>query len=274
VSKILHATVMVPTTSGRGPLLPLSVGSILSQTVADIEVFIMGDGVDEATRRLIHEMMRCDSRIRFFDNPKHERRGEPYRHAALAQARGRFVCYLCDRDLMMPNHLEVMGQLLQDADFAHTLISMMMPSGELQFAKAIDIADPADCRWIVQGWCSENGIPLSFGGHSMEMYRKLPHGWRTTPPQHHTDIYMWEQFLAQGQSRGRSGNVPTILYFAKYRRETWSVEQKREEIQRWSEQLAGPSWKEQLMQLVIDGLARDRLTKARQIRSLAAGVRP
>ena len=81
----LYATVMVPTTAGRGPLLPFSIGSILSQTVRDFELFIMGDGVDEATRRQIHDLMRRDARIRFFDYPKHERRGEPHRHAALAE---------------------------------------------------------------------------------------------------------------------------------------------------------------------------------------------
>src|SRR5690242_12643975 len=119
---------MIPTTSGRGALLPFSVGSVLAQTVADLEVFILGDGVDDATRCIIHELMRHDARIRFFDHPKHARRGEPHRHAALAQARGRIVTYLCDRDLMLPRHLEVMGELLRDADFAHTLITRVTPS--------------------------------------------------------------------------------------------------------------------------------------------------
>ena len=45
MSSELAATVVLPTTGDRGPLLPYSVGSILSQTVRNIEVFIMGDGV-------------------------------------------------------------------------------------------------------------------------------------------------------------------------------------------------------------------------------------
>ena len=124
----LYATVMVPTTAGRGPLLPISIGSILSQTVRDFELFIMGDGVDAATRIVIHDLMRHDARIRFFDHPKHERRGEPHRHAALAEARGKFICYLCDRDLMLPYHLEALEHLLCDSVFAHTLISRVMPN--------------------------------------------------------------------------------------------------------------------------------------------------
>jgi len=28
------------------------------------------------------------------------------------------------------------------------------------------------------------------------MYRKLPDGWRTTPEDNYSDVYMWEQFLS------------------------------------------------------------------------------
>ena len=38
--------------SGRAPLLPYSVGSVLAQTVRDLEVFIMGDGVDDEAGKL------------------------------------------------------------------------------------------------------------------------------------------------------------------------------------------------------------------------------
>ena len=265
----LYATVMVPTTAGRGPLLPFSVGSILSQTVLDFEVFIMGDGVDDATRRLIHDLMRRDARIRFFDYPKHERRGEPHRHAALAEARGKFICYLCDRDLMLPYHLETLENLLRDSDFAHTLIFRVMPTGELEFFNVVDVASPQDRNWIVQGFAPGNGIPLSFVGHSAAMYRSLPFGWRTTPPNHYTDVYMWQQFLAEQGCRARSGQTPSILYFPAYQRKGWTVEQKLAEIAPWAARLSVPGWLANMMQLVIDGPARDRLTRARQVRAMA-----
>ncbi len=238
----LYATVMVPTTAGRGPLLPFSVGSILAQTVADFEVFIMGDGVDDSTRQQIHELMRRDDRIRFFDHPKHERRGEPHRHAALAEARGKFICYLCDRDLMLPYHLEALEHLLRDSDFAHTLISRATPAGELEFFSLVDLASPHDRNWIAQGFCPENGVPLSFVGHSAAVYRSLPFGWRTSPPNKYTDIFMWEQFLAEQRCRARSGLTPSILYFPTYQRKGWTVEQKLEEITRWAARLGGPGW--------------------------------
>ena len=50
----MQATVILPTIAGRGALLPLSAGSVLAQSVADIELFIMGDGVDDAGRQQCH----------------------------------------------------------------------------------------------------------------------------------------------------------------------------------------------------------------------------
>lgn len=262
----LKATVLIPTIRDRGPLLPYSVGSVLAQTVPDIEVFIMGDGVDDETRRAIRDLMQRDSRIKFFDNPKHERRGEPHRHAALAQARGEIVCYLCDRDLMLPNHVETMGRLLTHADFCHTLISRVMPNGSLRFDTEIDIGWPADRRWILSRSCVENSIPLSFAGHTLKMYRRLPHGWRTTPEGRYTDVYMWEQFLARPECRTVSGTAPTILYFPRPKTNDWTVAKKLHELRRWSELVAVSDGNEWILQKMIDRLAADRLEIARERR--------
>ena len=98
----LTATVLIPTSIDRGPTLALAVDSVLRQTVRDLEVFIIGDGVHEVTREAARSLEKADSRVRFFDHPKHARRGEPYRHEALQEARGRVVCYLCDRDSICP----------------------------------------------------------------------------------------------------------------------------------------------------------------------------
>ncbi len=254
----------MPTMRDRGPLLPYSVASVLAQTIPDIELFIIGDGVDEETRGVIRALMQKDSRIRFFDHPKHARRGEPNRHAALAEARGEIVCYLCDRDLMLPEHVATMRALLAEADFAHTLIAHVLIDGKLELAKELDIGRPAHRRRISSRWGVANGIPLSFAGHTLDMYRRLPHGWRTTPERRYTDIYMWEQFLDRPECRARSGATPTILYFPRWRRGDWSIAQKTQELKSWSERMTRPDWKAGFLQQVIDGLEADRLEKARQ----------
>lgn len=267
----VDATVIIPTIAGRGPLLPYSIGSVLAQSITQIEVFVIGDGVDDEARQIIEELQAKDARIRFFDHGKHAGRGEPNRHTALAEAHGRIVCYLCDRDLMLPNHIETMLALLVEADFAHTLISAISPKGQPMFRTALHLADIEDRKWILEQACAENGIPLSFAGHTMEMYRKLPHGWRTTPPGKGTDVYMWEQFIAQPECRAISSSVPTVLYFPRYWRSEWTTDQKLHELKAWRQRMDAPDWSKQFAQFVIKGLADEHVRYGRRLRHI--GVR-
>ena len=81
-----EATILIPTTGNRGELLRYSVQSVINQTVKDFEILIVGDGVSDASRDVIAELRRKDSRIFFHDYPKHERRGEPYRHQVIKKS--------------------------------------------------------------------------------------------------------------------------------------------------------------------------------------------
>lgn len=262
----VQATVIVPTTGNRGPLLSYSVGSVLAQSVGDLEVFIMGDGVDDATRAVIAGLMSRDSRVRFFDHPKDVRRGEIHRHAALQEARGEIVCYLTDRDFMLPNHIAVMSELLSRADFGHTLRFSLPPDGVPRFEHHLDINDPAERK---SAPTVTRLIPLSFGGHTLRMYRDLPHGWRTTPVGKFTDFYMWEQFLAHPRCRTATSTKPTILYLKRGSHPGWPVEQRLAELKLWSERIASPIWLQEFEENVRDGAIRGRARIAQAARVAA-----
>jgi GalNAc5-diNAcBac-PP-undecaprenol beta-1,3-glucosyltransferase len=120
VARVFEATVVVPTYD-HGPTLRHSVGSALRQTVDDIEVLIVGDGMPDDAREVALELERSDERVRVLVNPKGESRGELHRHAALGEARGRLVFYLSDDDLWFPDHVESMTASLAaaGADFVH-----------------------------------------------------------------------------------------------------------------------------------------------------------
>jgi hypothetical protein len=77
---------------------------------------------------------------------------------------------------------------------------------------------------------------------------------------------MWEQFLADPECRAKSGTAPTILYFPRWRRNDWTVDQKAEKLKRWSDSMAAPDWNLRFLQQVIDGLEADRLEEARRRR--------
>ncbi|NET40033.1 MAG: glycosyltransferase family 2 protein [Cyanothece sp. SIO1E1] len=66
----LAATVLIPTSGDRAELVRLSLACILNQTIQDIEVFIIGDGVEGASKETLQAFAEQDSRVHFHDHPK------------------------------------------------------------------------------------------------------------------------------------------------------------------------------------------------------------
>ncbi|MEP2023208.1 MAG: glycosyltransferase family A protein [Reichenbachiella sp.] len=228
----VKATILIPTTKGRGPVLPYSVGSVLNQTVKEIEIFIIGDGVDDSTRKVIHDLQKKDTRITFFDHPKGPRRGEIYRHDALMNhAKGEIVCYLLDRDLYLSNHVETafeylinknhsfyVGRGLNLDEQGKVIFCRRMVSGKYDFKKLQDES--------VRGFFLFS--PVS---HTLESYRNLPFGWRTTPSKYRTDIYMWEQFISYDKKIEMiASHDSTILYFKRGNHPGLSAHQRAKEL--------------------------------------------
>lgn len=245
------ATVLVPT-HDHGPLLTFAVRTALQQSVRDIEIFIVGDGMDDATRAAALELQRGDDRVRVFEHPKGPRHGELHRHAALQYARGRIVCYLCDDDLWFPEHVETLSTLLETADFAHVLPLRIEPDGSAR-AYLGHLAVEGVRERMQQLW---NFIPLSCAAHTMALYRRLPCGWRTSPPDVWTDLYMFRQILAAPDCRAVSSSRLTALHFASPPRRDWTMEQRIDELTVWSERLADRDRVRVLYEQVIDDAMR------------------
>src|SRR5262245_12366012 len=112
-----RASVLIPTHSHRAATLPFAVASVQAQDIEDIEILIVGDGVDDSARSTVERLQAIDSRIRFFDFPKGPRNGEIHRDGVLRQARGRIVCYQADDDLWLPGHLQDMTTALENGVF-------------------------------------------------------------------------------------------------------------------------------------------------------------
>ncbi|QDK79579.1 glycosyltransferase family 2 protein [Spirosoma sp. KCTC 42546] len=223
MNESILATIILPTTADRGILLPLCVGSIQRQTLQAFELFIIGDGVDEGTRAVILDLMREDGRIHFFDHPKHPRRGELYRHQALQQARGFFVAYICDRDLWLSHHLQTLAKHLSTADLVATNYYYVRRNQQL-FLPYLPVSPQQATVLSI----------LSAAGHRLDFYKKLPYGWRTTPVNRPTDLYMWEQIIAQPNCRFAIAWQPTLLYFKRNDHPGWPTAQRYEELARWT----------------------------------------
>jgi len=229
-SKEVLFSIVLPTSIDRGVILPHSIGSVQRQTIQNFEILVIGDGVNEFTRSVILELAEEDKRIRLFDFPKHPRRGEEYRDQVLKnEARGKYVAYLCDRDLFLPHHLETMAIYLSQYDFASTLNYMMLEDkeGMVYGRKNLD-------SWDAPSWL------LSCDGHTLDYYKKLPYGWRTTPQGVYTDRYMWDQFLRQKDCKAYCGMEPTVLWFKRGDHPGMSSEERKRELIRWEEIMKDP----------------------------------
>jgi hypothetical protein len=247
----VRATVVVPTFD-HGPTLLRSIPTALTQTVEDIEVFVVGDGAPEETRAIMADFAKRDERIRFFDHPKGPGNGEIHRHAVLEEARGDVVCYLADDDLWMPEHVEVLTALMQDADFAHTYPIRVEPDGRIGYWNVNLEASSFRQRMLA----GENFVPLECAGHTRELYRRLPHGWRTSPEGIWSDLYMWQQILRVPGVRVRTGTRPTVIHLPSSLRRAWKTEERLVELDSWVERMNQPCWREDVYREVLDLSAR------------------
>jgi hypothetical protein len=210
----------------------------LAQEDVAIEVFVVGDGVEDETRGSVSPFLD-DPRVTFFDNPKGQRHGEVHRHEALKQARGRIVCYLSDDDLLLRGHVAESLHLLGEADFAHSAPVTVDVDGSLLYWP-IDLSRAEYQAMLSEGrW---NAIGLTGACHTLSAYRRLPRGWHPAPPDIWTDLHMWREFVALQGFRGVTGTRLTALHFPSIYREHRSVDQRRDELEQWWARLRQPDF--------------------------------
>ncbi len=95
------ASVIIPTYN-RLALLREAIASVLRQTMPDFEILAIDDGSTDGTTEAA--LGAIDSRIRYIRVP-HGGRSKA-RNLGLREAKGRFVAFLDDDDLYLPDKLE------------------------------------------------------------------------------------------------------------------------------------------------------------------------
>jgi GalNAc5-diNAcBac-PP-undecaprenol beta-1,3-glucosyltransferase len=261
------ATILIPTYR-HAALVPYSVRSALAQEGVAIEVFVVGDGVEDNTRAALEPFLP-DPRVRFFDFPKGLRNGELSRHSALQEATGRIVCYLSDDDLFLPDHVAETKRLLADADFAHSAPLFVMPDGSLRYGP-IDVArHEFQALLLSGGW---NQIALTGAAHTIDAYRRLPHGWRPAPPDVWSDLYMWQQLVGMPGFRGRTGTRLTHLHLADQDRRDVPVTERIAELEGWWNRIQAPGFADELATMVADAVREAAIVREPLILQLMSAV--
>ncbi|MDH4102088.1 MAG: glycosyltransferase family 2 protein [Thermoleophilia bacterium] len=232
----MDATILIPTFR-HAVLLPYAVRSALAQEGVEIELFVVGDGVEDDTRAALEPFL-ADPRVRFFDRRKGQRNGERLRHEALQESTAPIVCYLADDNLFLPGHVAQMRALLERADFAQDLPVNIWADGSLRY-NAFDLGNPVFVERLAAGL---GGGGLTRAAHTRDAYDRLPYGWRPAPPDIATDIYMWQQFLTIPGFTGVTSDHLTSLIFPSPLRTHMTAEERAAELEVWQGRIRDPQF--------------------------------
>ncbi len=229
-----RAAVLIPT-HDHALMLPLSIASAQAQTLDDVLIVVIGDGIGDDTRDALAPILAADERVVAVDLPKRGRTGEPHRHDVLAAMVAPVVTYLSDDDLLLVNHVEQMCDLLAGADFAHPYPVHIDEHGALH-CDPVDLSVPTNAELeFRQSLVSLTGI-----AHTLAAYRRLPYGWRSTPAGTYTDQYMIQQYLAQPWCRAVACTRPTVVRLPASLRREMTAEQRLDELQMWADRMGDP----------------------------------
>lgn len=98
-------TILLPT-HARSDVISFAIGSVLAQQVQSFELLVVGDGAEDGTAEAV--LAFKDERIVWMELPKAPGFGYANRNVALRKARGRYIAFLSDDDLLFSDHLSLL----------------------------------------------------------------------------------------------------------------------------------------------------------------------
>ena len=230
--------VVIPT-HNHPTTLKYSVESAQNQTVDDLDIVIIGDGVTDDTRDVISDIIKTDNRVRFEDEPKRLSRNEVARHRIVSESKSNMVTYLGDDDLLLSKHVEVMKDMLIDSDFTHPL-PVIVHQHNVVTVSRINLKEK---KWVDYHLKpKKNEISLTGVAHTMDLYRKLKFGWRVAPKNMWSDLYMWRQIFLTPNIKLSSSDLSTTIKLPSSSRKETDMLNRESEIERWSTMIKKPDF--------------------------------
>lgn len=154
--------------------------------------------------------------------------------------------------LWMPNHLETLVELLDDADFGHTTHVGIGGAAEMFFVLA-NLED-ASLRARMLNELA-NCFDFTFGAHRLEAYRRVA-GWAPPPAEiPWSDLYIWRQFLAEPWCRARTAMVPTAICTQTHLRPRMSDRERATELAALRAAMSEEGYQERLAKQIRESIA-------------------
>ncbi len=249
-----RASVLIPI-HDKPSTLPLTVDTALRQSVTDLEVLLIGDGVTEEVRSVARDLVDGDARVRFLDLPKGAHHGERHRHTAIEAARSDAIFYLCDDDLLLPDHVADLLDLLTDHDLVQSLNGWLTPAGAARLY-AGDLADPSCVALHLRDDIRHNIVSITGTAHTRRAYLELDDPWDTTPSGQWPDHWQFRKLMRRPGFRGATSRRMTALQFptSDGGRDTWTDEARLAEIIPWHALVTSPGGQEEVDRLVGVGV--------------------
>jgi glycosyltransferase involved in cell wall biosynthesis len=269
-----RASVIVPI-HNKPTTLPLTIDTVLRQSEPRLEVLLVGDGVTDEVRDVVAKLVAEDERVRFLDFPKGPHHGERYRHDAIEAAESDAIFYLCDDDLLLPDHVADLLALLADHNVVQSRNGWMTAAGEVRFYAA-ELADPDSVALHLRDDLRFNSISITGTAHSRALYRAVDDPWDTTPAGQWPDHHQFRKLLRHPDFRGATSRRMTALQFPTTvdGRDTWTDEQRLAELRPWHRLVTEPGGQDAVDRLARQGelaqLVEDRATIALLSRDLEA----
>lgn len=200
-------SVLLPT-HDRADVIGWAIRSVLGQTEPDFELLIVGDGCTDDTAEVVESFR--DARIRWLDLPKAPGFGYANRNVALREARGELLAFAAHDDLLLPDHLERLGQTFdqETVEWAYSRPVWVSDDG-LVVPFAVDLRQPGQLERFLT---VRNGIPASCVAYRRDCLERYGY-WPEDAPSQGDWIY-WKSII--GGSRGANlAYVPaaTTLHF-------------------------------------------------------------
>ena len=262
----VRASILIPTHNRPGTLR-LSVASALAQTVSDIEVIIIGDGVIPATRTMARRLAREDPRVVFLDLPKGENHGEVHRDTAIRSARSDAIFYLCDDDLLMPEHVADLLELLENGrTFVQSLNGWIDLDGAVHRYPG-SLGSAHSVAWVMDPRWRYNFISLTGTAHSRRFYDEVGQPWSTTPADDWPDRHQWRKMLDHPGFSGATSLRMTALQFpaAEPTRGGVTVDRQVTDLSRWAKLIEQPGAQARIDRLVAEGTEAELAHYARTL---------